>query len=149
VHDLIARAYQDEEPRMRAGAVFAMGRSADEGWGEIVIQELEARDPEMRYEAVRAAGALRIAETVTRLARMVADPDPEVKLMAVWSLGQIGGPEARRVLQICYEEGDEALQDAAQEALDELDFMQGALNLTMYDFLDQDDPTWADEDADG
>jgi HEAT repeat protein len=134
VREVIERAYQDDEDRVRISAVFAMGCSADEGWGDVIIKELETEDPEMRYEAVRASGALRIAEAVPMLARMVVDPDPEVKLMAIWSLGQIGGPEARRVLQICYEQGDEALQDAAQEALAEMDFMQGSLDFTMYDF---------------
>jgi len=152
VREVIERAYQDDEDRVRISAVFAMGRSADERWADVIIKELETEDPEMRYEAVRASGALRIAETVPMLARMVVDPDPEVKLMAIWSLGQIGGPEARRVLQICYEQGDEALQDAAQEALAEMDFMQGSLDFTMYDFgmaaSDEDESPDENEDWD-
>lgn len=147
VREMITQAYAHDEPRMRVSAVFAMGRSADEEWAETVIEELDSEDAEMRFEAVRACGALRLSETVGKLSRLVADRDAEVKQMAVWALGQIGGPEARRVLEICYEQGDEALQDAAEEALAELDFMQGTLDLSMMDFdmddHDGDEDEWA------
>ncbi len=134
VRPVIERAYNDQEPKMRISAIFAMGRSADESWGETVLDELTHDDPEVRYEAARACGALRVAAAVPILSRMVADPDAEVKLMAVWALGQIGGPEARRVLEICHRNGDEALQDAAEEALSELEFMEGTLDLTLFEY---------------
>jgi HEAT repeat protein len=150
VSEVIERAYQDEEPKMRVSAVFAMGRSGDETWTDTVLSELDQDDPEMRYEAARACGELCIAEAVPVLGRMVADPDGEVKLAAVWALGQIGGPEARRILEICSEMGDEALQDAADAALDELDFMHGAHDLQMYDFAPDDEEEgselWDDEE---
>jgi HEAT repeat protein len=142
VKQVIERAYQDEEPKMRISAVFAMGRSADEEWADTILAELDRDDPEMRYEATRACGALRILEATPSLTKMVADPDPETRLMAIWALGQIGSSEARRVLEICTEMGDEAIQDAAEEALDELEFMHSTLDLSMYDF----GPDDADED---
>ncbi|MBN1936242.1 MAG: HEAT repeat domain-containing protein [Anaerolineae bacterium] len=144
VRSIIEQAYQHEEPRMRISAIFAMGRSADDDWSNTIIDELDSNDVEMRFEAVRACGALRLSETVGMLSRIVADPDAEVKLMAVWALGQIGGPEARRVLEICYEQGNEALQDAADEAMAEMDFMQGSLDFAMYDFDDDED--WDEDD---
>ena len=140
---MIERAYQDDEPKMRASAVFAMGRSADQEWSEVILSELDTDDPEMRYEATRACGALQLIEATPMLSRLIADLDPEIKLTAIWALGQIGTPEAQRVLEICYEQGDEALQDAADEALVELDFIQGALEFPMYDF----DPEDEDIDA--
>jgi HEAT repeat protein len=154
VGELIEAAYQDEEPLMRISAVFAMGRSADEVWGSRVVAELEHDDPEMRYEAARACGALELVEAVPILSRMVADPDLEVKLAAVWALGQIGGREAQRVLEICLESGDEALKDAAENALDELDYMQGTLDFPLYNYdvdddeedEDEDEEEWRDED---
>ena len=143
----IERAYGDAEDMMRISAVFAMGRSADEGWGDRLIDELSQDDPQMRYEAARACGALRVAGAVPRLGRMVADPDLEVKLAAVWALGQIGGQEAQRILQVCLEQGDPALQEAADEALEELDYMEGAIDLSLYDlnFQDEDDDEADDE----
>jgi HEAT repeat protein len=147
----IAQAYADEESKMRVSAVFAMGRSVDQEWANTVMTELETEDPEMRYEATRACGALQLIEATAPLSVLVADDDPEVRLTAVWSLGQIGTPEARRVLEICIEQGDEALRDAAEDALDEIDFMDGALDFPLYD-LDPDGPDvdeifWTDEDG--
>jgi HEAT repeat protein len=140
----IQLAHRSDEPMMRISAVFAMGRSANEEWGDLLLDELERDDPQMRYEAARASGQLRVAEAVTRLSRLVADPDLEVKMAAVWALGQIGGQEAQRVLQVCIEQGDEALRDAAEEALDELDFMDGDMDMPLYDF-DMDDEDEEDE----
>jgi HEAT repeat protein len=101
-------------------------------------------DAEMRYEAARACGALQIAGAVARLSRMTADTDAEVKLAAVEALGLIGGPEARRVLEICAEMGDAALQDAAHAALEEVEYMEGEIDLALYDLdLQEED----DEDA--
>jgi HEAT repeat protein len=142
VTQVIERAYEDDETRMRVSAVFAMGRSADQEWAEKVLLELESDEPEMRYEATRACGELQLIEATSILSLLVHDDDPEVKFAAVWSLGQIGTPEARRVLEECADEGDEALQDAAEEALDDMDLMQGDIDFSMYEF----DPDAEDED---
>ena len=151
VRRVIETAYADDEPKMRVSAVFAMGRSNDQDWSEIVLAELETDDPEMRYEAARACGELRLAEATGQLSRLVADVDPEVKMVAIWSLGQIATPEARRVLEICYEQGDEALHDAADDALAEMDFLQGDLDFSLYDFGGKEDDEllpWDEDEAD-
>jgi HEAT repeat protein len=136
ITQLIQETYQDEEPKMRVSAVFAMGRSGDPEWADKVLEELYTDDPEMRYEATRACGELKLIEATSALSRLVADADPEIKLAAVWSLGQIGTPEARRVLEICYEQGDEALEDAAEKALAEVDFMDGDIEFPAFDLSD-------------
>ena len=133
VREAIAWAYEHEDSSMRISAVFAMGRSADEEWSGPVLDELSSMDPQMRYEAARACGELQIAGAVARLSRMTADTDAEVKLAAVWALGQIGGPESRRVLEICSEMGDEALQEAARAALEEIEYMEEDIDLALYD----------------
>ena len=150
VAPVIARAYQDSDSKMRVSAVFAMGRSADDRWGDAVLSELERDDDEMRYEAARASGGLQLIQAIPFLCRMVADSDLEVRLAAAWALGQIGGAEAKRVLEICYEQGDQALQDAAEEALAELDFALGAVEFPLYDLEpgDQDDGGLFEEDED-
>jgi hypothetical protein len=149
VSTAIERAYHDEDSTMRVSAVFAMGRSTDEEWSTHILQELDSESPEMRYEAARACGELQLAGAVPRLSQMTADLDLEVKLAAVWSLGRIGGPEARRVLDICVEMGDEALGDAAREALDEMDFMEEEIDLDLYSYDSDDDPVDEDELEDG
>lgn len=140
VQAAIGRAYQDEDSAMRISAIFAMGRSTDEEWSTQILDELESDIPEMRYEAARACGELQLAGAVSRLSQMTADADLEVKLAAVWSLGRIGGPEARRVLDICIEMGDEALIEAAREALDEIDYMEEEIDLNLYSYDIDDEP---------
>jgi HEAT repeat protein len=149
VRAAIDRAYRDEDSAMRVSAVFAMGRSTDEEWSTQILDELANESAEMRYEAARACGELQLAGAVPRLSQMTADVDLEVKMAAVWSLGRIGGPEARRVLDICIEMGDEALIDAAREALDELDYMEEEIDLDLYNYDSDDDPEDEDELEDG
>ncbi len=117
VRGIIARAYRDPNRKMRVSAVFAMGRSADPCWCEIVEQELESDDPEMRYEAARAAGELGDRRAVDRLIALLADPDPEVRDVAIWALGEIGGTKARRALEALLDHADANVAEAAWEAL--------------------------------
>ena len=67
VPEMIATAYEHEAETMRISAVFAMGRSADERWAEIVTQELSNPNPAMRYEAARACGELQLRSTTREL----------------------------------------------------------------------------------
>lgn len=145
VRDIIEMAYCDDEEKMRISAVFAMGRSADPVWRETVTAELDDLNPEMRYEAARACGELEASVALAALIGVIeTDPDPEVQEMAIWALGRIGGKEARRVLEACCESEDEALRQAAEEALDELDFLGGHLDFPLFESDD-----WTYEDIRG
>lgn len=148
VHAAIERAYTSEDSSMRVSAVFSMGRSSDEEWSTQILNELESELPEMRYEAARACGELQLAGAVAKLSQMTADADVEVKLAAVWSLGRIGGPEARRVLDICVEMGDEVLGEAAREALDEMDYMEQEIDFDLYSLNSDEGDYDEDEDDD-
>ena len=135
VHEAIEAAYDDDDQQMRTSAVFAMGRSNDQAWSEIVLEELASRDPAMRYEAAYAAGELMLVDALPQLFDMVStDVDAEVRQSAVWALGQIGGNEARRVLERILESGDESLQEVAEDALAELDFGEGLTPFNMFEF---------------
>ncbi len=125
VPGIIRQAYASPDEAMRQSAVFAMGSSADDQWIDTVVSELEAQSPAMRYEAARAAGELEARSAVPVLVRLLDDPDTEVQAMAVWALGQIGGDRARRLLAEVAGGDDEALAEAAAEALEELDWMHG------------------------
>lgn len=122
VEGMIDEAYEHRDPQMRASAVFAMGRSCDAKYASIVLRELTSDDPEMRYEATRAAGELELRQAVPYLADILLENDREIMEMAVWSLGEIGGDEARRLLEDVMERaderGDDALAEAVEEALD-------------------------------
>ncbi len=122
IQGLIGKAYDHLAEKMRVSAVFAMGRSLDPRWSDIILIELENRNPEMRYEAAIASGQLQIAQAVATLIDVIGDPDAEVRGGAIWALGQIGGREAKEALQTCCLSGDEELAEAAHEALEELEF---------------------------
>ncbi len=136
IKDIIEMAYDHSEESMRISAVFAMGRNADGQWREIVLYELDSSNPAMRYEAARACGELEILAAVPRLGQLVGDADSEVRQTAVWALGQIGGHEARRILEVCCEADDEALQVVAEEALGELEFMEETLDIPLFELDD-------------
>ena len=126
VPGIIRAAYASPDELMRVSALYAMGNSADDQWIETVIAELEAQSPAMRYEAARAAGELEARNAVSTLARLLDDPDREVQEMTVWALGQIGGNRAHRLLTQLAKSDDEALAEAATEALEEMEWMRGS-----------------------
>lgn len=101
---IIEEAYYSGEPALRTGALFAMGRTCDSQWRDIVLQELSNSDDEARYEAVKAAGELELDDAVPALANIALEDDNDIQFMAIWSLGEIGSPEAVRILGILAEE---------------------------------------------
>ncbi|MBM4466714.1 MAG: HEAT repeat domain-containing protein [Chloroflexi bacterium] len=137
VREIIETAYYDEDERMRTSAVFAMGRSADPYWSDVVISELESSRPAMRYEAAMACGELNLWAAPPLLANLINDPDREVLEAAIWALGQIGGDEARRILYDCYQKGDRFLREAVEEALEHLEFTYGFPDISLDDLPDE------------
>jgi HEAT repeat protein len=148
VPPLIEQAYAEPNERWRVSAVFAMGRSADARWVEAVLRETESLSPEIRFEAARASGELQLRKALPILMRMVReDEDDQVREIAVWSLGQIGGEAARKVLEQILDDEDSDLYDAAEAALDEL-VMMGSSDMLLFDF-DLSDGAEAEDDTDG
>jgi HEAT repeat protein len=104
------------------------------------VAELENPNTELRFEAARACGELEAREAIPKLANLVEeDPDLEVQQMAVWAMGRIGGNVARELLEYYLESDVEALSLAAEEALDELNLMDGTFDLFDFDSLDAED----------
>jgi HEAT repeat protein len=133
VPEAIEEAYQSSEDKMRISSLYAMGRTYDRSWRKYVLDELGSSDPEMRYEAVRAAGELELRDAIPSLGRIAAEDDREIREVAIWSLGEIAGREALRILTMLAEDieadGDENLLEAVEDAIgnanlvgDELDF---------------------------
>jgi HEAT repeat protein len=119
VSEAIQEAYESDEPLMRVSAVYAMGRSYDQHWKETVIREMHNDDPEIRYEAARAAGELEIEETVTLLGKIAVADEREIKQVAIWSLGEIGGSQATRLLTALAEDAEEAEDEDLKEAIED------------------------------
>jgi HEAT repeat protein len=140
VAELICQAYAAPEEKGPVSAVFAMGRSGDNRWAQQVRQVLFSPNPELRYEAARACGELQLSEAVPELEDLADDADPEVQEAALWALGQIGGDEARRILERYCRAGNEATRTAAEAALDELEFLHGDLSEFFTRLIDE--PGW-------
>jgi HEAT repeat protein len=119
IQNLIADAYDADDAGFHAAALFAMGRTLDKRWLEILIEELDSEDAEMRYEAARATGAIGDVAAVPGLAAAAIDEDDEVREEAIMSLGRIGGPGAERVLRRLAESASPKDQEAIAEALGE------------------------------
>ena len=128
VQQLIADQYR-QSGRHAESAVYAMGRSMDDLWQIIVLHELNSERPAMRYEAAHAAGEMTLEEAVPQLVRLVADTDTEVRLAAVWALGQIGGKTATDTLKQVLQSKDKAMREAAEEAMQEIAFSSDPLNI--------------------
>nr|MBP7694601.1 HEAT repeat domain-containing protein [Anaerolineales bacterium] len=122
VTELITQAYASPELLARVSAVFAMGRNSDERWNAPVLAELESLQPELRFEAARAAGELELAEAVDALQKMVEEGDIQVREAAIWSLGQIGGDAARAILLDLLQAAADSERDFLEDALENLQF---------------------------
>lgn len=139
IRDLIEAAYYHEDSRMQASALFAMGRSGNTRWASFVLAELESPDPALRYEAALAAGDLELADAIRPLSRLVQEDDLEVQLAAIEALGRIGGPEAERVLLELLDHENDAIAEAAEDALAELQFMKGDETSVLFPLMEFDD----------
>lgn len=120
VLDMIRQAYNADDLMMRVSAVFAMGRTCDDVWQPQILEELSSDQPEMRYEAARAAGELELRPALPRLAELAYDDDRQIQEMAIWSLGEIGGKVSTKVLndlaKLAENTNDEVLAEAVAEA---------------------------------
>jgi HEAT repeat protein len=137
VADLIAEAYGSPERLWRISAVFAMGRSADPRWTQAVLAELESGDPELRYEAARAAGELELQEAVPALKKLVDEGDIQVREAAIWSLGQAGGDEARAIVLDLLQAASDEERDFLEDALENLHFHDELLEFPLLDAEDE------------
>jgi HEAT repeat protein len=137
----IRESYHSTDPLMHISSLFAMGRSCDSQWADIVLTEIDSADAEVRYEAARAAGELELKKAVPKLARLTLEDDPEILLAAVWSLGEIGGKEAMRVLEALAEKAEEEEDDDLLEAVEDAigSASLAGDDLLMMGFMDDDD----------
>ena len=133
VPELIESAYDSADLGMQLSALFAMGRSADVRWLPIILDEMSSMVEEIRLEAARAAGGIGHSDAVPELADLALTDDLEVRLVAIAALGQIGSDRASEILQSIAEDPDAAeVHEAVNEALEELSWLGGGLDLSLY-----------------
>ncbi len=134
IPDLIQAAYDSPDQQFRVSALFAMGRSADERWSDIVLAETVNTDNELRFEAVRSAGELELDQAVGPLRKLLKDPDLQIREAAIWSLGQIGGQEARKALEDLLERTrDDDQRDFIEEALENAAFHDDITDFALFE----------------
>lgn len=139
VQDIIEKAYQHDDDIMKASAIFAMGRNAHVRWAGYVLDALDSSVPEIRFEAVRAAGRLGLGEANRELMYIAEySDDKAMRIEAIWSLGQIGHDAALDLLEdLEASDSDEDIREVAAIALDEWMMMS-----EMDEFNELDDDDW-------
>jgi len=125
----IMEAYQSHNSRIRVSSIYAMGKNCDLSWLPILLRELASTDTEVRYEAAGACGELEEEEaTVPCLIKLIDDPDVDVQMAAIQALGKIGGTTAKECLESCLNNTSEAIHQAAEQALNELEAKETPLS---------------------
>jgi HEAT repeat protein len=135
VRTLIESAVASGDRVLCAGALRAMGNSADTRWGSEVLEWLDELDRDLCWEALHAAGALGLRAGVPQLAALAESEDRDIQKEAIWALGEIGGARAKRALKVLAADlaDDEALADAVDEALATLALSEGVIDFEVFD----------------
>lgn len=141
VQDIIEEAYRHDDDAMKASAVFAMGRNANVGWTDYVLASLDSPVPEIRFEAVRAAGHMGLMQANRDLMSIAEfSDDKAMRIEAIWSLGQIGHDASVDLLEELEEmDPDEDIREIAAIALDEWMMMAELGDYDEYGEFDDDD----------
>ncbi len=138
---LIEGAFHADKPEWIASALFAMGRSGMERWGDHIKEALEMDHPDILLEAVRAAGELSVTDarpTLLKMAALESTSNEALQYASIWALSQIGGDEVQEVFdeisKKAEEEEDEDMLEFIEEAQENLEFSQevGA-NMDLWD----------------
>ncbi len=116
VEPLIRAAYADGNHDMRTSAIFAMGRTCNAIWRDILLEELNSDDNEAVYEAIAACGQIQLSDSVQRIGELTLSQDRELQLGAIWALGEIGGKQAFQIFSELAEVLDD---DESAELIDE------------------------------
>lgn len=139
VRDQILKAYQSEHEDWVASALFAMGRSYDHDYCDMVVDKLEHTSPKIRLEAVRACGELTIEEAVPTVLDLLNDL-PEIRGAAIWALSQIGGEDVGPAIRdLLEEEITPEEEELVHQALERLDFLEDGVDLSIYNLQFDDD----------
>ena len=105
-------------------ALFAMGRSADNQWESLVLEHLDHDNPEVKGQAIHAAGELSLSSARVRLLRKLdREKDEYLRSELIWALSQIGGEGIEEKFeQLLAKTDDDDEATLLEEALDMLNF---------------------------
>jgi HEAT repeat protein len=116
--DVLANALKEETPNVRAAAARALGNMDTPQVVACLIKGLSDDDVWVRYFSARALGRHRDEGSVEALKKVVEkDEFNHVRIAALDSLGQIGGPRVAAIVAGLVHDDDLDVAHAAQAAL--------------------------------
>jgi HEAT repeat protein len=128
-------AIASDDAGLKLSAVIGMGRSENQAYQLLVRDELQHVSPAVRREAARAAGELEDVDAVKDLAELIDDPDHGVRDAAIEALAQVGGLEAKRILESVAAAAEDDVKAKAEEALQMYEMLHGEFdfNVNIFD----------------
>jgi HEAT repeat protein len=89
------------------------------GFDDQILAALKSADPEIHYEAVKAAGNWELDAAWYHVVKLVGDPHTSKRLLlaAIGALGSIRPAEAPKILADVADSDDEEIAEAAEEAM--------------------------------
>lgn len=118
--DALVPLFRDDDPEVRAEAVWVLSRVGPKETLRRLVDLLEDRDPEVRHGAVRALGRPGAREFREPVARLCSDPSTWVRAEALQSLGRLGGKEDAETLAARLRDPDRKVRIHAALALGEV-----------------------------
>jgi hypothetical protein len=129
--DAVRVAYAADDEDWKLTAVFCM--QYIRGFGKEILESLQSENPDIHYQAVRAAGPWEVKKAWSHIAGLVTSErtDKDLLLAAIESAALIRPHEASDLLGDLLDSDDEDIADAVDEAL--------AMTGAFYDEEDDDD----------
>ncbi len=117
--DLLLAALEDADPRVRRQAILALASTPEPPARERLLALARSEDRALRRIALEALGREGSADALAILAEALQSGEPWFAVPACRSLGEMGGPEAMRLLRGAVEAQGAASEDggAALDAL--------------------------------
>ncbi len=117
----VRRHFGSSDAEWKRTAVFAMGLIP--GFDEEMVSTLEKGDGELLFEAVRAAGLMELSRAASRIRELALSRDTELdlRLEAIFALPNVDS-DCFGILEDLTRESDANVAEAAEEALEELEF---------------------------
>ncbi len=115
--EAVRAAYGSDDDAWRLTAVFCM--RFVRGFDEQIVEALDSTNPDIHYEAVRAAGAWGVDAAWPHIAALVAsgETDKPLLLAAIEAVASIRPREAAEILDDLTDSDDEDIAEAVSEAL--------------------------------
>ncbi|HYV10342.1 MAG TPA: HEAT repeat domain-containing protein [Pyrinomonadaceae bacterium] len=117
--EVLGRALKEETPNVRAAAARALGNMEWQHVVALLIEGLADEDVWVRYFSARSLGRHRDEASVEALKAVVEkDEFNHVRIAALDSLGQIGGPRVAEIVAGLVDDNDRDVAHAAQAAFE-------------------------------